>query len=130
MWYCWWHSSITKGWVVVKIALPGHYAVALVDQHLKKVEFFDSGGVHEDWIIKRVKSLFGGILPRTCLHIVQTEMLQADNYDGYCQTWIWVWLYYRLVEKYTHMQFKRLFQKMEEKERTECVRAAHYYLIK
>ena len=123
------NSSITKRWVVVKIALPGHYAVALVDQHLKKVEFFDSGGVHEDWIIKKVRALFAAILPAAKINIVQTMMLQMDDYDGYCQTWIWVWLYFRLSKEWSHVQFKKVFQKMEEKERTECVRTAHYFLI-
>ena len=118
-----------KRWIVVKIALPGHYAAALIDQRLKRVEFFDSGGIHEDWIIRRVRELFAATLPTFRLNIVQTEMLQLDEMDGYCQTWIWVWLYFRLVKKYSHMQFKRLFQKMGEKERTECMREAHYFLI-
>lgn len=123
------NPRVTKRWVVVKIALPGHYAVALVDQRLRKVEFFDAGGVHEDWIIRRVKSLFSATLPSYKLVISQRELLQEDEYDGYCQTWVWVWLYFRLYRGWSHTQFKRLFQPLKAKDRVQCVRDAHYYLI-
>ena len=32
------NRSITKRWVIIKICLPGHYTVALVDQQMKKID--------------------------------------------------------------------------------------------
>ena len=123
------NDSIVKRWVVVKIGLVGHYAVALIDQYNKKVEFFDSGGIHENWIIDKVKILFGAIKPDYKLNIVQQEAIQEADDDRFCQTWIWVWLYFRLEKKLSHTQFKRIFQPMTLKERTKAVLEAHYYLI-
>ena len=109
--------------------IPEHYTVALIDQVKEKVDFFDSGGIHEQWVINRIKRLFNKIKPMYKFNVKQYELLQEDDYDGYCQTWVWIWLYYILIKEYSHTQFKRLFHQMGERERTEAVRVAHYYLI-
>ena len=124
------NNEIKKRWIVVKIGLEGHYTVALIDQKMKKIELFDSGGDNDSCFTKRVKRLFEICKPGYTFVSLQKESLQDDDHDGYCQTWVWIWLYYRLIKEYSHTQFKRVFQPMESNKRTSVVREVHYYLIR
>jgi len=32
------------------------------------------------------------------------EFFQSDQHDCMCQTWIWFWVYFRVVRRFTHKQ--------------------------
>lgn len=123
------NPNIKKKYIVVKITTPGHYVIALINQRLKKVEFFNPGG-SDHWVTSRTKKMFSEIVPGYKFINLQTQSLQDHDYDGFCQTWIWVWLYCRLHKEWSHQMFKRTFQVLSDEERTELIRDIHYFMIR
>lgn len=97
-----------KDYVFVKVILSSHYNCVLINNKRKTFELFDPGGSHH--LTKKHLNAYKKIFQYYPISIVQHENLQKHDHDCFCQTWVYVWLYYRTCLEKSIVQFKRTFQ--------------------
>ena len=101
----------TYGYTFIKVLTYGHYICALVNNKRKVFELFNPGGIDDadDCIKSKLESILNmnGV-------IAQQESIQKSYYDCFCQTWIYIWLYFRTQLKYNHIDFELLFAPKEQ----------------
>lgn len=90
----------------VKVLTYGHYICVLINNKRRVFELFNPAGIDDnDHIIKEtLESILN-------MHGVfaQQESIQKSDDDCFCQTWIYIWLYFRTQLKYNHIDFELLF---------------------
>ena len=110
-------------YVCVKVYINDHYNCILINNTKNVFELFDSSGSYH--LTKKVLSVYKKIFHYYPLVIVQYENLQKHKFDCYCQTWIYVWFYYRICLHYSHTQFKRHFQTIPEEDLLDFIIQFH-----
>jgi hypothetical protein len=82
---------------IIPVDVPKHVAILLWDTEKRRVELFDSGGVSQleerDWV-----DIVPFLFPiGTTLVVANRENLQEAAGDIYCQTWVWYYVYHRVL---------------------------------
>jgi len=149
----WYWKSRGKRFVIVKVGLPGHYSLALIDRKKKRIEYFDSCGNHPDTTFysghrKRYKrtcvtkitktyheyeiNILKQVLDKFCIDpdtgksfefiLVNDRYLQKNKNDLYCQTWIYYYLYKRLIEKKSIIEIIENLYELDKKKEDYCLK--------
>lgn len=97
---------------VLVIGLPQHIAVACAREHSYHVvfEFFDSAGPAGDspsvkavrqWSETFLQKHYSLSRPKKVIwtDVTKSVCFQSDKSDVMCQTWIWYWVYWRMVRQ-------------------------------
>lgn len=103
--------DVDRSNVVVRVSLETHVVVVLWVVAERRLELFNSNGLCEggepqmialdrDWTT-RVLNLVAtvlGIHPPYTRTVVCPNLQRSEHEEGgYCQTWVWFWMYHRLV---------------------------------
>jgi hypothetical protein len=98
---------------VILIGLPDHITCGFLHETGSSytLEYFDPAGKDGDRAnIKKLRKWAQEILPKRLkkrVRFIQSQPLlnfQSDQHDCMCQTWIWFWVYFRVVRRFTHKQ--------------------------
>jgi len=95
------------------IGLPQHITVATCREHSDHVlfEFFDPAGADADntsvkavkqWAMTFLRAKYSSDARQKEMifsHVVKSVNCQVDKKDVMCQTWIWYWVYWRMVRQ-------------------------------
>jgi len=119
-------------YTIIKICTPGHIAVALWDKLTNIVELFDSSGVHNmvPVILKALEiSLIKYGITKDNIRIVNHENLQALPEDEYCQVWIYLYLYMRLIDNFEPADITDIFSYMDPKQKFDLIERFRDFLL-
>lgn len=114
-----------------KIGEAAHIVIWLFDRKRFTMEIFDSAGekMKRRFVHKVLDIIFGKDKPRPSWRFVNNRQLQEDPTDIYCQTYIYYYLYQRLLVGEPAYRILQNLQKMDPKERINHVQQFWRYLI-
>lgn len=105
---------------VLVVGLPQHITIACCREHCDHVvvEFFDPAGPSGDlqsvkavkqWAESFLKRLYSRVRHKQVIFkdITKSICFQADASDVMCQTWIWYWVYWRMVRQATALEITK-----------------------
>lgn len=122
-----------KPWVLIKIIQPGHITVALINRKSKTIEWFDPSGQYKRdprtqeteysmWVYN-LELLFDNMLPGYKFIVVnKAQTHQSHEFDLYCQTWIYWYVFMRLVAGHNRRQIMQALQQDTPAQRVERIR--------
>lgn len=96
---------------VVLVGTPSHITCAILRETASSwiCEYFDpAGGKAGTKMVKKIKRWFEDKLSLRFKKRIRFKLVhprrdfQADPHDVMCQTWIWFWVYFRVVRKRSH----------------------------
>jgi hypothetical protein len=122
-------------WRAFKLATTGHVAIALWDLSDGILEVFDSGGsahdnVHtqqQEQLIRHLFTKYPGP-PFSKLRFTNFSSLQTDASDRFCQTWIYWYLYERVINKHLPEDVIQLAKKLTKEERLNTITNFWHFL--
>jgi len=121
----------TKPFRAFRFCLSNHVVVGLWDVKKNVLEMFDSGGAPKQYAkiyFSMVDLLFRNVSNKPRYKVVNTIDLQTDKSDKFCQTWIYYYIYQRvLVGEPAHRIITKL-AKMSGKERLTEILAFWNYI--
>ena len=92
--------------IILKMGRPGHYTIGLLDLNHNSIEYFDSEGAiayssstpgHVRYPQQSYTTVGDITVVTPCTFPFQTDTATARYWeDGYCQTWVWFFIYNRL----------------------------------
>lgn len=115
--------------VVIKINTLGHIFVAVYFPEVATLEIFDPSGFQGPVAMMFTKHLAGIVKKRWEIQrkpIVRVfglgQPIQISKEDLYCQTWIWWWVYRRVIEGCDGNTIQKYLVTLNEKERVEEIK--------
>jgi hypothetical protein len=116
----------TLPFVAWKISIENHVFIMLWNRPRNQIEIFDSGGLSargSSW--NRLQSVVNLLFPnrakRPAIRIVNHRNLQQDTADTHCQTWIFYYLYQRVILGKTAREIIDEIVRISRKDRTTLI---------
>jgi hypothetical protein len=112
---------------VLLVGLPDHITCAYLNERSRYYEFeyFDPAGRDGDRkSISKLRRWAENELPKLLgkrVQFVQSKPMlnfQSDPHDVMCQTWIWFWVYFRIIRKRSHLQITKQVKIMIQKDKS------------
>lgn len=126
--------SIIYEYTIIKVCVgydddDGHISIMIVDNKNKIIEWFDTAPpnkIEKTKLLEKIKYY----LPSYKITIVNNKHhIQKSNYDVYCQTWIYYFIYKRIHKKKQPAQIINNLMKYNRENRVDIVRKFFYKLI-
>jgi len=128
---------------VLIIGLPQHITIACVREHADHIifEYFDPAGPSGDtqshravrqWADTFLADLFSVERKKTVKFECTTKSIcfQSDKMDVMCQTWIWYWVYWRMVRQADASEIIKHIKKLiHEKQSLKHIRIFHTWMM-
>lgn len=113
--------QITNRYIALMVGQDGHVSIILIDNDNETIEYFDT--VNDSFKEHALNDVIDFYFPSYRFKVVNNGTdIQESNYDVYCQTWIFYYIYQRLYNNKTSDEIMEKLKLTNSEERVDIIR--------